>query len=117
VFKFGLATIVVRQRPVQAEHLDPGRPALRHRRRAARLGFTIFYMGINAGAFLAPLLTGWLANTVFGSEGMPAYKFVFIASGVGMLISLVWFYLGRSQLQGHRRAGPGAPRASTGCSS
>ena len=25
-------------------------------------GFTIFYMGINAGAFLAPLLTGWLAQ-------------------------------------------------------
>src|SRR5690606_29375171 len=25
-------------------------------------GFTIFYMGINMGAFAAPLLTGWLAE-------------------------------------------------------
>ena len=29
-------------------------------------GFTLFYMGINAGALVAPLLTGWLASTVFG---------------------------------------------------
>jgi POT family proton-dependent oligopeptide transporter len=63
-------------------------------------GFTIFYMGINAGAFLAPLVTGWLANSVFGTETTPAYKYVFIASGVGMLFSLVWFYVGRRQLQG-----------------
>ena len=25
-------------------------------------GFTLFYMGINAGALIAPLLTGWLAE-------------------------------------------------------
>jgi POT family proton-dependent oligopeptide transporter len=31
---------------------------------------------------------------------MPAYKVVFIASGIGMLISLVWFWFGRRQLQG-----------------
>ncbi len=61
-------------------------------------GFTIFYMGINAGAFLAPLFTGWLANTMFGTEGMPAYKFVFMSAGFGMLVSLVWFYIGRKQL-------------------
>ncbi|MCG8275594.1 oligopeptide:H+ symporter [Stenotrophomonas sp. NLF4-10] len=61
-------------------------------------GFTIFYMGINAGAFIAPILTGILADNVFGSEAMPAYKYVFIASGVGMLISLVWFWIGRRQL-------------------
>ena len=61
-------------------------------------GFTIFYMGINAGAFIAPILTGILADKVFGSEAMPAYKYVFIASGVGMLISLVWFWIGRRQL-------------------
>jgi len=63
-------------------------------------GFTIFYMGINAGAFLSPLLTSWLADSVFGSAGMPAYKVVFLTAGIGMLISLVWFYLGRRQLQG-----------------
>jgi POT family proton-dependent oligopeptide transporter len=30
---------------------------------------------------------------------------VFFAAGVGMLISLVWFYIGRKTLQGHRRTG------------
>jgi len=61
-------------------------------------GFTIFYMGINAGAFVAPILTGLLATKLFGSEAMPAYKVVFLASGSGMLISLVWFWFGRRQL-------------------
>lgn len=63
-------------------------------------GFTIFYMGINAGAFVAPILTGILADSVFGQTGMPAYKAVFIAAGIGMLISTVWFWFGRSKLQG-----------------
>jgi POT family proton-dependent oligopeptide transporter len=61
-------------------------------------GFTIFYMGINAGAFLAPILTGWMSNRIFGSEEFPAYKVVFLAAGVGMLLSLVWFWFGRRQL-------------------
>jgi proton-dependent oligopeptide transporter, POT family len=61
-------------------------------------GFTIFYMGINLGGFTAPILTGILADSVFGTESMPAYKVVFIASGIGMLLSLVWFWFGRRQL-------------------
>jgi POT family proton-dependent oligopeptide transporter len=63
-------------------------------------GFTIFYMGINAGAFIAPILTDALARKIFGTEAMPAYKMVFIAAGIGMLISLVWFWFGRRQLKG-----------------
>ena len=64
-------------------------------------GFTLFYMGINMGAMLAPILTQFLAQSLLGgSVDMPAYKVVFIASGVGMLISLVWFWFGRSQLKG-----------------
>ncbi|HAT31271.1 MAG TPA: MFS transporter [Janthinobacterium sp.] len=63
-------------------------------------GFTIFYMGINMGAFLAPILTQQLAQKVFGTDAMPAYKIVFIAAGIGMLISLVWFGIGRRALQG-----------------
>src|SRR5690606_34568140 len=63
-------------------------------------GFTIFYMGINMGAFIAPILTGWLAERLFGADGMPAYKVVFIASGIGMLLSLIWFWFGRAQLKG-----------------
>jgi POT family proton-dependent oligopeptide transporter len=31
---------------------------------------------------------------------MPAYQYVFIAAGIGMLISLFWFYYGRAQLKG-----------------
>ncbi|UGQ48409.1 peptide MFS transporter [Massilia endophytica] len=71
-------------------------------------GFTIFYMGINCGAFLAPILTQYLAQHVFGSGDTPAYKIVFIASGVGMLISLVWFYIGRQALKGIGRPEPEA---------
>ncbi|MFY9345464.1 MAG: oligopeptide:H+ symporter [Planctomycetota bacterium] len=63
-------------------------------------GFTIFYMGINAGAFVSPLLTSWLAESVFGTEAVPSYKVVFFTAGIGMLVSLVWFYLGRRSLKG-----------------
>jgi POT family proton-dependent oligopeptide transporter len=63
-------------------------------------GFTLFYMGINLGAMIAPWFTQLLAERVFGTLEMPAYKVVFIASGIGMLISLVWFWFGRSQLEG-----------------
>src|SRR5690348_17555280 len=61
-------------------------------------GFTLFYMGINAGALIAPVLTSILANKVFGTPGHHSYNVVFAASGVGMLISLVWFWFGRRQL-------------------
>ncbi len=61
-------------------------------------GFTLFYMGINAGALIAPVLTGLLANRIFAVPGEHNYKVVFAASGVGMLISLVWFWFGRRQL-------------------
>ncbi|ACC98389.1 Dipeptide/tripeptide permease [Elusimicrobium minutum Pei191] len=47
-------------------------------------GFTIFYMGINIGAFLAPLVCGYLGEKV-------AFRYGFLAAGIGMLISLVWF--------------------------
>lgn len=47
--------------------------------------YTIFYMGINAGAFLAPLICGYLGENV-------DFKWGFFSAGVGMLISLVIFY-------------------------
>jgi POT family proton-dependent oligopeptide transporter len=71
-------------------------------------GFTLFYMGINLGAMIAPILTQFLAQKIFGTEAMPAYKVVFIASGIGMLISLVWFWFGRRQLIGVGRPPEGA---------
>ena len=100
MFKVGLATIIVGNgmfKPIISTLVGRLYPVGDERRDS---GFTIFYMGINAGAFLAPLLTGWFANQLFGSEAGPAYKYVFISAGFGMLISLVWFYFGRKQLQG-----------------
>jgi POT family proton-dependent oligopeptide transporter len=99
-FRFGLATIVVGNgmfKPIIST-LVGKLYAVGDERRDS--GFTIFYMGINSGAFVAPLVTGWLAQSVFGTDAEPAYKYVFIASGIGMLISTVWFFLGRSQLKG-----------------
>jgi proton-dependent oligopeptide transporter, POT family len=72
-------------------------------------GFTIFYMGINSGAFVAPILTQYLAQELFGIDGMPAYKVVFIASGIGMLICLAWFAIGRRQLKGIGTPPPESP--------
>jgi POT family proton-dependent oligopeptide transporter len=49
--------------------------------------FTIFYMGVNVGAFIAPLVAGYLGDT-----GNPAdFKWGFLASAVGMLLSLILF--------------------------
>ena len=49
--------------------------------------FTIFYMGINLGAFFAPLVCGFLGDT-----GNPAdFKWGFLAAGIGMICSLILF--------------------------
>jgi POT family proton-dependent oligopeptide transporter len=71
-------------------------------------GFTIFYMGINLGAMIAPWVTQYLARKVFGTDTMPEYKIVFISAGVGMLLSLIWFWFGRRQLQGIGRPPEGS---------
>ncbi|MGH8113732.1 MAG: peptide MFS transporter [Rhodanobacteraceae bacterium] len=71
-------------------------------------GFTLFYMGINAGALAAPLLTGWMAAHFSAAPLQQNYRLVFAAAGVGMLISLVWFWSGRRQLKHVGRPAPGA---------
>ena len=49
--------------------------------------FTIFYMGINLGAFLSPLICGGLGDT-----GNPAdFKYGFLAACVGMTVSTLLF--------------------------
>ena len=53
-------------------------------------GFTIFYMGINIGAALGPLVCGWLA--------LDNWHYGFGAAGVGMLFGLIQFKLTQSQL-------------------
>ncbi len=71
-------------------------------------GFTLFYMGINAGALLAPLLTGWMAAHFTQTPMQQNYRIVFAAAGVGMLLSLAWFWFGRRQLKRVGRPAAGA---------
>ena len=100
MFKLGLATIIVGN-GLFKPNISTMVGKLYAQGDARRdSGFTIFYMGINIGALLAPIVTQYLAKKVFGIEDMPAYKVVFIAAGIGMLLSLVWFWFGRSQLKG-----------------
>lgn len=47
--------------------------------------FTIFYMGINLGAFLSPFVAGGLGEKI-------GWQYGYISAGVGMLIGLIWFY-------------------------
>lgn len=63
-------------------------------------GFTLFYMGINIGAFLSSLVCGWLGETY-------GWKYGFGAAGVGMLAGLILFLWGQRYLQG--RAEPPDP--------
>jgi len=56
-------------------------------------GFTIFYMGINIGAFFSPLIAGRLGEQV-------AWHYGFLSAGIGMLIGTTWF-LFRSHTLGH----------------
>ena len=61
--------------------------------------FTIFYMGINLGAFLAPLVCGWLAEDLFAQKGADgsithyAFEYGFLAAGIGMGLGQILFNL------------------------
>jgi POT family proton-dependent oligopeptide transporter len=54
-------------------------------------GFSIFYMGINLGAFIAPLVCGYLGQRVNWHIG-------FGAAGVGMTLGIVQYVLGARSL-------------------
>ncbi len=56
-------------------------------------GFTIFYMGINIGAFTATLLCGYLGEEIGWAYG-------FGAAGIGMLLGLFIFLWGQKYLEG-----------------
>lgn len=59
--------------------------------------FTIFYMGINVGAFFAPLICGFLAEDFFKTsvDGVMVmgYKYGFLAACIGMIIGQIVFNL------------------------
>ncbi len=68
-------------------------------------GFSIFYMGINIGAALSPLVCGFLAQstqfkavlTSHGIDPNSSWHFGFAAAGIGMLLGLTQYVV-----QGHR---------------
>ncbi|MFT6797546.1 MAG: POT family proton-dependent oligopeptide transporter [Maribacter sp.] len=63
-------------------------------------GFTIFYMGINIGGWIAPLLCGWLAYAY-------GWHYGFGLAGIGMLTGLIVFWSGiRKNVFGDRGLPP-----------
>lgn len=55
--------------------------------------FTIFYMGINLGAFFSPLVCGGLGDT----GNIHDFRYGFMAAGIGMLISVITFELTKNK--------------------
>ncbi len=62
-------------------------------------GFSIFYMGINIGAFIAPLVTGFLAQSAHfkawlasaGLDPAKSWHWGFAAAGIGMTLAMIAF--------------------------
>lgn len=67
-------------------------------------GFTIFYMGINLGAFLATLACGYLGQTYGWAYG-------FGLAGIGMTFGLIQYLMGQKWLKG--KAEPPKPISAT----
>ena len=55
--------------------------------------YTIFYMGVNAGAFFGTVLVGYLGETIGWSKG-------FGLAGIGMVLGLIIFVFGKPALKG-----------------
>jgi len=59
--------------------------------------FSIFYMGINLGALLAPLIIGVLTDNLFSTKNDAGvivtygYRYGFLAAGIGMLVGQILF--------------------------
>ncbi|MFF8830703.1 peptide MFS transporter [Streptomyces sp. NPDC015131] len=60
-------------------------------------GFALYYMGINIGAFLGPLITGWLGE----NQG---WHWGFSAAAFGMTLGLIQYVAGRRHLAGRKHA-------------
>ena len=75
-------------------------------------GFTIFYMGINVGAFIAPFITGFVGEqSRLSAPQWVEWRYGFMAAGIGMLAGLIWYlasqrkYLGDTGLHPVSRTG------------
>lgn len=64
--------------------------------------FTIFYMGINMGAFFSPLICGGLGDT----GNIHDFRFGFLAAAIGMVVSTISFEILKNK---HLRDAEGAP--------
>lgn len=99
VFLLGLATIIVGNglfKPNISTLVGKLYPAGDPRRDG---GFTIFYMGINMGAFLSPIACEAISRYM-GPEGHPDYRYGFLLAGIGMVLGIVCFGMGGKHLQG-----------------
>ncbi len=84
-------------------------------------GFSIFYMGINTGALVGPIITGYLAQDVgfrahlasWGMNPNSAWHWGFGAAGVGMTLGLIQYVLGARALgtAGLEPTRPASPEA------
>jgi POT family proton-dependent oligopeptide transporter len=71
-------------------------------------GFSIFYMGINLGAFLSPIVVGFLAQHAWfrgfisrlGFDPNSAWHWGFGAAGVGMTLGIIQYLIGQRKLAG-----------------
>src|SRR2546426_10835612 len=79
-------------------------------------GFSIFYMGINLGAFIGPLIAGYLAQRVDWHIG-------FACAGIGMVLGVTQYIFGKDRLRpaldklGERPKASSAARATGGSGS
>lgn len=55
-------------------------------------GFTIFYMGINLGGFIAPLIVGYVGEKI-------GWHYGFALAGLGMVIGMITFLYGQKYLK------------------
>ena len=83
-------------------------------------GYSLYYMGINIGGFLAPLVTGYLAQsagwrtrlTEWGIDPASSWHWGFGAAAIGMALGLIWFVVdSRSMGQAGMEPAPVADQA------
>jgi len=85
-------------------------------------GFSIFYMGINIGALLAPLAVGYLAKGVtfksflssIGQDPAKSWHWGFAIAGVGMVLGLIVYLLNSRTLAGIGDKVPRRVKTTTG---
>lgn len=104
-FKPNISTLVGRLYPAN----DPRRDA----------AFSIFYMGINLGAFLAPLVIGLFAEDLFATRDAEGnivtygYRYGFLIAGIGMLLGQLIFNGTAKRYLGEMGTRPAALEKST----